>query len=225
MSIKSLAEDDRPREKFLLKGKAAVSDSELLAIIMGSGNREESAVELARRILNSVENNWHRLSQLSIKDLMKFKGVGEAKAISIATALEIGNRRSQQEVLERQQISSSKEVFEVLQPHLSDLPTEEFWAVFLNHQNKILYKTCLFRGGIANSVADVRVIFKTALEHFSTRIIVAHNHPAGGLKPSQEDINITNKINEAGKLLDIELLDHIIIAQNKFYSFKEEGIL
>ncbi|UQB69427.1 RadC family protein [Epilithonimonas zeae] len=225
MSIKSLAEDDRPREKFLLKGKASVSDSELLAIIMGSGNREESAVELARRILNSVENNWHRLSQLSIKDLMKFKGVGEAKAISIATALEIGNRKSQQEVLERQQISSSKDIFEVLQPHLSDLSTEEFWAIFLNHQNKILYKTCLFRGGIANSVADVRVIFKTALEHFSTRIIVAHNHPAGSLKPSQEDISITNRINEAGNLLDIELLDHIIIAQNKFYSFKEEGIL
>lgn len=225
MSIKSLAEDDRPREKFLLKGKASVSDSELLAIIMGSGNREESAVELARRILNSVENNWHRLSQLSIKDLMKFKGVGEAKAISIATALEIGNRKSQQEVLERHQISSSKDVFEVLQPYLSDLSTEEFWAVFLNHQNKILYKTCLFRGGIASSIADVRVIFKTALEHFSTRIIVAHNHPAGSLKPSSEDINITKKIDEAGKLLEIELLDHIIIAQNKFYSFKEEGIL
>ena len=225
MRIKSLAEDDRPREKFLLKGKASVSDSELLAIIMGSGNREESAVELARRILKSVENNWHRLSQLSIKDLMKFKGVGEAKAISIATALEIGNRKSQQEVLERQQISSSKDIFEILQPHLSDLPTEEFWAVFLNHQNKILYKTCLFRGGIASSVADVRVIFKTALEHFSTRIVIAHNHPAGSLKPSQQDIAITNKIKDAGKLLEIELLDHIIIAQNKFYSFKEEGIL
>ena len=225
MSIKSLAEDDRPREKFLLKGKASVSDSELLAIIMGSGNREESAVELARRILKSVENNWHRLSQLSIKDLMKFKGVGEAKAISIATALEIGNRKSQQEVLERQQISSSKDIFEILQPHLSDLPTEEFWAVFLNHQNKILYKTCLFRGGIASSVADVRVIFKTALEHFSTRIVIAHNHPAGSLKPSQQDIATTNKIKDAGKLLEIELLDHIIIAQNKFYSFKEEGIL
>ncbi|SHJ89784.1 RadC family protein [Epilithonimonas mollis] len=225
MSIKSLAEDDRPREKFLLKGKASVSDSELLAIIMGSGSREESAVELARRILNSVENNWHRLSQLSIKDLMKFKGVGEAKAISIATALEIGNRKSQQEVLERQKINDSKDAFEILQPHLSDLPTEEFWVIFLNHQNKILYKNCLFRGGIAGSVADVRVIFKMALEHFSTRIIISHNHPAGSLKPSQEDINITKRINEAGKLLDIELLDHLIIAQNKFYSFKEEGIL
>lgn len=225
MSIKSLAEDDRPREKFLLKGKSAVSDSELLAIIMGSGNREESAVELARKILNSVENNWHRLSQLSIKDLMKFKGVGEAKAISIATALEIGNRKSQQEVLEREQITDSKDVFEILQPHLSDLATEEFWTIFLNHQNKIIYKTCLFRGGIAGSVADIRVIFKMALEHFSTRIIVAHNHPAGSLRPSPEDINITNRIKDAGRLLEIELLDHIIVAQNKFYSFKEEGIL
>lgn len=225
MSIKSLAEDDRPREKFLLKGKSAVSDSELLAIIMGSGNREESAVELARRILNSVENNWHRLSQLSLQDLMKFKGVGEAKAISIATALEIGNRRSQQEVIERQQISSSKDAFDILQPHLSDLSTEEFWAIFLNHQNKILYKTCLFRGGIASSVADVRVVFKTALEHFSTQIIVAHNHPAGSLKPSKEDINITQKIKEAGKLLDIELLDHLILTQNNFFSFKDEGLL
>lgn len=225
MNLKSLAEDDRPREKFLLKGKSAVSDSELLAIIMGSGNREESAVELARRILNSVENNWHRLSQLSIKDLTKFKGVGEAKAISIATALEIGNRKSQQEVLERQQISSSKDAFEILQPHLSDLQTEEFWAIFLNHQNKILYKTCLFRGGIASSVADVRVVFKMALEHFSTQIIVAHNHPAGSLKPSKEDINITQKIKDAGKLLDIDLLDHLILTQNKYYSFKDEGIL
>ncbi|MNK34727.1 hypothetical protein D3C87_532390 [compost metagenome] len=225
MNLKSLAEDDRPREKFLLKGKSAVSDSELLAIIMGSGNREESAVELARRILNSVENNWHRLSQLSIKDLIKFKGVGEAKAISIATALEIGNRKSQQEVLEKQQIESSKDAFEILQAHLSDLQTEEFWAIFLNHQNKILYKTCLFRGGIASSVADVRVVFKTALEHFSTQIIVAHNHPAGSLKPSKEDINITQKIKDAGKLLDIDLLDHLILTQNKYYSFKDEGIL
>ena len=225
MNLKSLAEDDRPREKFLLKGKAAVSDSELLAIIMASGNREESAVELARRILNSVDNNWHRLSQLSIKDLMKFKGVGEAKAISIATALEIGNRKSQQEVLERQQISSSRDGFEILQPHLSELSTEEFWVIFLNHQNKILYKTCLFRGGIAGSVADVRVVFKTALEHFSTRIIVAHNHPAGSLKPSREDIAITQKIKDAGKLLEIELLDHLIIAQNRYYSFKDEAML
>ncbi len=225
MNLKSLAEDDRPREKFLLKGKSAVSDSELLAIIMGSGNRDESAVELARRILNSVENNWHRLSQLSLQDLMKYKGIGEAKAISIVTALEIGNRRSQQEVIERQQIGSSKDAFDILQPHLSDLPTEEFWAIFLNHQNKILYKTCLFRGGIASSVADVRVIFKTALEHFSTQIIVAHNHPAGSLKPSKEDIGITQKIKEGGQLLDIELLDHLILTQNKYYSFKDEGIL
>ncbi|MCG2793209.1 MAG: DNA repair protein RadC [Weeksellaceae bacterium] len=225
MSIKSLAEDDRPREKFLLKGKSAVSDSELLAIIMGSGNKEESAVELARRILNSVENNWHRLSQLSIKDLTKFKGVGEAKAISIATALEIGTRRSQQEVLERSQITSSKDSYEILETHLSHLSTEEFWVIFLNHQNKVLYKACLFRGGIDSSAVDVRVIFKTALEHFSTRIVVAHNHPAGSLKPSQQDLNLTQKIKEAGHLLNIDLLDHLIFTQNGYYSFKDEGIL
>lgn len=225
MNLKSLAEDDRPREKFLLKGKSAVSDSELLAIIMGSGNREESAVELSRRILSSVENNWHRLAQLSVKDLMKFKGIGEAKAISIATALEIGNRKSGQEILERQKIESTQDAFCFFQPHLSALSTEEFWTVFLNHQNKILYKACLFRGGISSSVADVRIIFKTALEHFSTRIIVAHNHPAGSLKPSQQDINITEKIKEAGKLLDIELLDHLIIGESGFYSFRDLGLL
>ncbi|RRQ45517.1 RadC family protein [Chryseobacterium sp. SC28] len=225
MSIKSLAEDDRPREKFLLKGKSAVSDSELLAIIMGSGNKEESAVELARRILNSVENNWHRLSQLSIKDLTKFKGVGEAKAISIATALEIGTRRSQQEVLERSQITSSKDSYEILETHLSHLSTEEFWVIFLNHQNKVLYKACLFRGGIDSSAVDVRVIFKTALEHFSTRIVVAHNHPAGSLKPSQQDLNLTQKIREAGNLLNIDLLDHLILTQNGYYSFIDEGLL
>lgn len=225
MSIKSLAEDDRPREKFLLKGKSALSDSELLAIIMGSGNREESAVELARKVLASVENNWFRLSQLSVQELMRFKGIGEAKAISIATALEIGNRKSQQSVLERQQISASKDVFDILNPHLADLPTEEFWVIYLNHQNKILYKTCLFRGGISSSVVDVRVIFKTALEYFSTQIIVAHNHPAGSLKPSRQDIEITKKIKDAGQLLNIELLDHLIITQNNYYSFKDEGLL
>lgn len=225
MSIKSLAEDDRPREKFLLKGKSAVSDSELLAIIMGSGNKEESAVELARRILNSVENNWHRLSGLSLKDLMKFKGVGEAKAISIATALEIGTRRSRQEVLERSQITSSKDSYEILETHLSHLSTEEFWVIFLNHQNKVLYKACLFRGGIDSSAVDVRVIFKTALEHFSTRIVVAHNHPAGSLKPSQQDLNLTQKIREAGNLLNIDLLDHLILTQNGYYSFIDEGLL
>ena len=225
MSIKFLAEDDRPREKFLLKGKNSLSDAELLAIIMGSGNREESAVELGRKILGSVGNNWHNLSLLQISDLMKFKGVGEAKAISIATALEIGRRRAAQEVPEKIQISKSEDTFRILHPYLGDLQTEEFWAIFLNQNNRVLAKTKLTSGGINQSVVDVRILFKTALENFATGIIVAHNHPSGNLKPSQDDISITKIIFEAGKVLNIKLLDHIIITQNSWLSFAEENLL
>ena len=225
MSIKFLAEDDRPREKFLLKGKNALSDAELLAIIMGSGNREDSAVELGRKILNSVANNWHNLSLLSLSDLMKFKGVGEAKAISIAAALEIGHRRAAQEVPEKIQIRESKDIYKVLQPYLSDLQTEEFWAVFLNQNNRIVGKARLSAGGINQSVVDVRILFKTALEHLSTAITIAHNHPSGNLKPSQEDLRITKQIADAGKILNIQLLDHLIISQNAYLSFADENIL
>ena len=225
MSIKFLAEDDRPREKFLLKGKNSLSDAELLGIIMGSGNREESAVELGRKILGSVGNNWHNLSLLQISDLMKFKGVGEAKAISIATALEIGRRRAAQEVPEKIQISKSEDTFRILHPYLGDLQTEEFWAIFLNQNNRVLAKTKLTSGGINQSVVDVRILFKTALENFATGIIVAHNHPSGNLKPSQDDISITKIISEAGKVLNIKLLDHIIITQNSWLSFAEENLL
>lgn len=225
MSIKFLAEDDRPREKFLSKGKNSLSDSELLAIIMGSGNREETAVELARKILASVDNNWHQLSLLSIKDLMKFKGVGEVKAISIATALEIGRRRSNQEVMEKPTISSSNSAYQVLKNHLSDLRTEEFWAIFLNQSNKILHVSQLTQGGISQSIVDVRILFKTALDNFSTGIIIAHNHPSGNLKPSREDIDITQKVKEAGNLLNIQLLDHLIITQNSYFSFSDDGLL
>ncbi len=225
MSIRFLAEDDRPREKFLLKGKSALSDSELLAIIMGSGNKTESAVELARKILDSVGNNWHNLSKLSVHDLMKFNGIGEAKAISIASALEIGRRKASQEVPERVLISDSKSVFRILHPYLSDLPTEEFWAVFLNQSNKVIHQTRLTHGGITDSVVDVRVLFKLALEHFATGVIVAHNHPSGSLKPSQADISVTKKLKEAGHLLNIQLLDHLIITQNSYFSFADEGLL
>ncbi|WP_347219941.1 DNA repair protein RadC [Chryseobacterium sp.] len=225
MSLKLLAEDDRPREKFLQKGKNSLSDSELLAIIMGSGNREESVVELARKILTSVNNNWHQLSLLSVKDLMKFKGIGEAKAISIITALEIGRRRAVQEIPEKSVIGNSYDAYSILKNQLSDLRTEEFWAIFLNSSNKVLYTSQLTQGGISQSIVDVRVLFKTALEHFSTGIIIAHNHPSGSLKPSKEDINITQKIKEAGKILSIQLLDHIIITQNSYFSFSDAGLL
>ncbi|MCY0968476.1 RadC family protein [Chryseobacterium wangxinyae] len=225
MSIKFLAEDDRPREKFLLKGKNSLSDSELLAIIMGSGSRDETALELARKILNSVDNSWHQLSLLTINDLIKFKGVGEVKAISIATALEIGRRRASQEIPDKPQISSSKDAYQILRLHLADLRTEEFWAIFLNQSNKVIHIAQLTQGGINQSIVDIRIVFKTALEHFATGIIISHNHPSGNLKPSQEDLSITENIKEAGKLMNIQLLDHLIITQNAYLSFTDEGLL
>lgn len=225
MSIKFLAEDDRPREKFLLKGKTSLSDSELLAIILGSGNNEDSAVELARKILASVGNNWQNLSKLSIKDLMKFKGIGEAKAISVAATLEIGRRKASQETPEKTSISSARDSYNVFSQHLSDLRTEEFWAIFLNQKNQIVYKTQISKGGISGTLVDVRVLFRIALEHFATSIIVAHNHPSGSLKPSLEDIQITKNIKNAGEILNVTLLDHLIIGDNSFFSFAEEGLL
>lgn len=225
MSIKFLAEDDRPREKFLLKGRAALSDAELLAIILGSGSREQSAVELARELLQSVDYNWHQLSLLQISDLSKFKGVGPAKAVSVAAALEIGRRRAAQEVPERIQVTCSQDTYRVLAAQLADLRTEEFWAIFLNQNNKIIYKSRLFSGGINQSVVDIRILFKTALEHLATGLIISHNHPSGNLKPSAEDLKITKQIQEAGKLLNIQLLDHLIITQTAYLSFADEGLL
>ncbi|GEJ43784.1 DNA repair protein RadC [Chryseobacterium sp. ON_d1] len=225
MAIKFLAEDDRPREKFLQKGKSSLSDSELLAIIMGSGNKDENAIELARKILSSVNNNWHQLSLLSVKDLMKFKGIGVTKAISIISALEIGRRRAIQEIPEKTIIGNSHDAYMVLKNQLSDLRTEEFWAVFLNSNNKVIHISQLTQGGISQSIVDVRILYKTALDHFSTGVIIAHNHPSGSLRPSREDINITQKIKEAGNTLSIQLLDHIIITQDSYFSFSDEGLL
>jgi DNA repair protein RadC len=225
MSIKFLAEDDRPREKFALKGKSSLSDSELLAIIMSSGSREESAVELARRILESVGNNWHNLSLLNLQDLMKFKGIGEAKAISISAALEIGRRKASQEVPEKVKISNSNDAFKVFHPLLADLSTEEFWVIFLNQNNKILGKSQLSTGGINFSLVDLRVLFKLALEFSCSAIMIAHNHPSGNLKPSQADNSITKEISEAGKILKIQLLDHLIITQSTYFSYADENLL
>ena len=225
MSIKYLAQDDRPREKFLLKGKQAVSDSELLAIIMGSGSRNESAVDLARRILDSVDNNWRQLSDLSLDALMTFKGVGETKAITIAAAMEIGRRKSAEDVPDKPQITSSQDAYKIVQPYLSDLKTEEFWCLYLNQSNKVIHLEKLTQGGINKSIVDVRILFKIALEKYATAIIVAHNHPSGNLQPSSEDKNITKKMSEGGQLLNITLLDHLIITQKSYYSFSDEGLL
>lgn len=224
-SIKNWAEDDRPREKLLLKGRNSLSDSELLAIIMGSGSRDESAVDLAKKILASVENNWNNLSTLSVKDLCKFKGIGEAKAISIITALEIGRRRAAQGLIEKTKINSSHDAFVLLQSWIGDSQVEEFWVLYLNQGNFIVRKEQISKGGINQTTVDIRVILKIALEEMATGLILGHNHPSGNLKPSAPDKQITQKIKEAGKTMDIEVLDHLIITQKTYFSFADEGIL
>lgn len=224
-SIKNWAEDDRPREKLLLKGQKVLSDSELLAIIMGSGSREESAVDLAKKILNSVENNWNNLSRLSVKDLCKFKGVGEVKAIGIITALEIGRRRAAQGLLEKPKINSSRDAFTLLQGLIGDANVEEFWVLYLNQGNFVVKKEQISKGGINQTSVDLRIILKTALEEMATGIILAHNHPSGNLNPSEADKNITQKIKEAARTLDIEVLDHLIVTQKSYFSFADERIL
>lgn len=222
--INQWAEDDRPREKFLLKGKSSLSDSELLAILIGSGSRNESAVQLCQRILASSQNNLNLLGKLSIQQLMNFKGIGEAKAISIAAALELGRRRREEEVIELKKITSSKAVFDIMQPLIGELPHEEFWVLFLNNSNKVIYKIQISKGGITGTVVDIRIVFKLALEHNATSIILSHNHPSGKLQASEADIQITKKIKEAGKNLDIHVLDHVIITEKSYYSFVDEGI-
>lgn len=222
--INQWAEDDRPREKFLLKGKSALSDSELLAILIGSGSRNESAVQLCQRILASTNNNLNQLGKLSIAQLTQFKGIGEAKALTIAAALELGRRRRSEEVVEHSKITSSKSVFEIMQPIIGELPHEEFWVLYLNNSNKVIYKSQLSKGGITGTIVDVRLIFKTVFEHNATAIILTHNHPSGKLMASEQDIQVTKKIKLAAQQLDVNLLDHIIITENGFYSFNDEGI-
>ena len=223
--ITNWAEDDRPREKLIVKGKNVLSDAELIAILIGSGSRNESAVQLSKRILSSFDNNLNALGKLSLKQLTTFKGIGEAKAISIIAAMELGRRRRELEVIELKQIGSSKSVFEIMQPIIGELQHEEFWILYLNYSNKVIAKSQLSKGGITGTVVDVRIVFKTALEQNATSIILSHNHPSGKLQPSEADISITKKIKLAGQQLDILVLDHIIITEKGFYSFNDNGIL
>ncbi len=222
--INQWAEDDRPREKFLLKGKSSLSDSELLAILIGSGSRNESAVQLCQRILFSVDNNLNQLGKLSIQKLTEFKGIGEAKAITIAAALELGRRRRTEDAEELKKITPSKAVFEIMQPIIGELPHEEFWILYLNNSNKVIHKAQLSKGGITGTVVDSRIVFKTAFEQNATSIILTHNHPSGKLVASDADKEITQKLKMAGKQLDIIVIDHIIITENGYYSFQDEGI-
>ncbi|AUC82354.1 DNA repair protein RadC [Lacinutrix sp. Bg11-31] len=224
-SIKNWSQDDQPREKLRDKGKATLSDAELVAILIGSGNREESAVALCKRILASAENNLSELGKLSIKQLMEFKGIGEAKAISIVAALELGRRRRGGEALERKKITSSKSVFELMQPVIGELPHEEFWIVYLNNSNKVIQKNQLSKGGITGTLVDVRLALKIALEVGAIGIILAHNHPSGTLKPSQADKDLTAKLTIAAQSLDIKVLDHLIITESAYFSFADDGIL
>lgn len=224
-SIKMWAEDDRPREKLMGKGKIALSDSELIAILIGSGTRDVTAVDLAKQILQSANNNLNQLGRLNVKQLCKFKGIGEAKAISIITALELGKRRKETEGFQKPKISSSKDAFTILQPFIGDLHHEEFWVLFLSNANKVLKKEQLSIGGMTGTVADVRKIYKSALEESATAIIIAHNHPSGTLRPSQADIQLTKKVKDGGNILDIKLLDHLIVTEKSYYSFADEGTL
>jgi len=224
-TIKHWAEDDRPREKLLLKGKSVLSDAELLAILIGSGSRNESAVELSKRILQHFSNNLSTLSKQSVKQLTQFKGIGEAKAISIVAALELGKRKRDTDGNEIKKIKSAEDIYHLLHPYLSDLLHEEFWCIYLNNSNTILNKSMLSKGGITASIVDIRILFKVALEHNATSIILIHNHPSGILVASEADKTITKKIIEAGKTLDIQVLDHVIITETSYLSFANEGFI
>ena len=222
-SIKHWAEDDKPREKLMLKGKSVLSDAELIAILIGSGSRNESAVELSQRILSNANNNLNSLAKLTIKQLMEFKGIGEAKAITIIAALELGKRRREEEALELIKITSSKIIFQIMQPIIGDLLHEEFWVLFLNNSNKVIHKSQMSKGGITGTVVDVRMIFKMALEQNATNIILCHNHPSGNVVPSEADLNITKKLKLAGENLDVKVLDHVIVTDKSYYSFADDG--
>lgn len=226
LNIKQWAEEDRPREKMMQKGIHSLSDAELLAILIGSGNRDETAVELSRRILNTAQNNLNELGKFSITDLQKnFKGIGQAKAITIAAALELGRRRKTTDVIDKAQIRCSQDIFNQLYPILQDLPHEEFWAVFLNRANKIITRLKISQGGTDGTVVDTRLILKLALDKLASGIAICHNHPSGNKIPSENDIKITKKLKTACLAVDIAFLDHIIIAGNDYYSFADENIL
>lgn len=224
-SIKYWSEEDRPREKLLIKGKFSLTNAELIAILIGSGTASLSAVELSRQILQSVNNNLIELSKLTIKDLQKFKGIGEAKAISIVAALELGKRRRSEEGVQRKQITNSNEVFEYLQFTLSDTPYEAFWIVLLNRANHIIRTLKISDGGMTGTVADPKRIFKMALENNAASVILCHNHPSGNVRPSDADVKLTNKLKRAGEMLDIFVTDHIIIGDNRYFSFRDEAMM
>lgn len=224
-TIKNWAEEDRPREKLILKGRHTLSDAELIAILIGSGSKNETAVELSKKILAAYGNNLNELAKLTVPELMKFKGIGEAKAISIVAALELGRRRKESCTEKKQKVMSSKDIFELMLPSFQDLLYEEFHIILLNRMNHVIRSEKISSGGVAGTIADPKLIFKKALEYLASSIILCHNHPSGNLKPSDEDIKLTRKIKEAGMNLDISVLDHLIICNNGYFSFADEGMM
>jgi len=224
-AITAWAEEDRPREKLLLKGKSALTDAELLAILLGSGTVGVSAVSLAQEILSSVDNNLHELGKRSVSELKRFKGMGEAKAITITAALEIGRRRQISDLRERPRVTGSRDAFNAIAPLLTDLHHEEFWVLLLNKANEVFSRERLSTGGMAGTVVDVKMLFKVALDARAAAVIAIHNHPSGSLQPSQADIDLTLRLRKAGELLDLALLDHLIVSERGYYSFADEGML
>jgi DNA repair protein RadC len=223
--IKNWAEDDRPREKLLLKGRSALSNAELIAILIATGNPEESAVGLSKKILSLTRNRLSDLGKLTITDLKKIKGIGEAKAVTIAAALELGRRRKEEDTRDTKKIITSKDAFSFFEPFLSDLPHEEFWVLLLNGANKIISSKRISEGGTQSTIVDVKIIFRYAIEHLACNIVLCHNHPSGNIKPSNSDILLTKKLKECGRMLDITVSDHLIIGDRNYYSFADDGML
>lgn len=224
-TIKSWAEDDRPREKLQMKGERSLSNAELLAILLGSGNTDESAVELAKKILLSTGNDLGKAAKLSLKELMFFKGIGPAKAVTIKAALELGKRRQMAIKPKTKQVSSSTDAYELIAPYLLDKKVEEFWVLLFNRRNHMIDQKMISLGGVSSTVVDAKVVFKYAIDQLASGLILVHNHPSGNKKPGQSDIGLTKKLAEASKLLDIDLLDHLILTDHDYFSFRDEGML
>lgn len=224
-TIKQWAEEDRPREKLMLKGRHALSDAELIAILIGSGTQALSAVEIAKGILEGVDDNLTELGRLSVHDLRKNHGIGPARAIAIAAALELGRRRNEAPPSGKAVVIKSQDAFAILKPVMQDKPYEEFWILLLNRANRFIRRECISEGGISGTVVDPKKIFKIVLDYHATGIILGHNHPSGNTKPSESDIRITNKIVEAGKLLEVSVLDHLIVTDTGFFSFSDQGMM
>jgi DNA repair protein RadC len=223
--IKAWAEDDRPREKLLSKGKSSLSDAELVAILIGMGTREMSAVELSKLILQSTGNNLNELAKLGVKELMKFKGIGEAKAISIVAAMELARRRKDTDPLKKDKITYSKQAYDLFKPYMMDLDHEQFWMVCLNRSHEVIKIIQISSGGVTGTIADPKIIFKHAIEQLSNAIILCHNHPSGNLNPSEADVTLTKQLTKAARLLDMTLSDHIIFTDNGYFSFADQNML